>query len=62
MESTIPSLDVNGVESNKLKTVSYDSKWEILKPFIRTLYFERELDVDEVAEGLKINYNFNAQQ
>ncbi|KAL9608829.1 MAG: hypothetical protein Q9167_006347 [Letrouitia subvulpina] len=61
MESINPSLDTNGVEPDKLKSVSYDQKWEILKPYIRRLYVERELDVDEVAENLRASYSFNAQ-
>ena len=59
MDIPAPNLDHNGVDRNRLSTVSYDQKWDVLKPFMHSLY--SDLDIGPLAEAVTRKYGFTAQ-
>ena len=61
MEPADQSIDRNGVRIAQLAEATFEAKWEILRPFIRILYIDRNFKASQVAETLRVEYNFNAQ-
>ncbi|KAL8741567.1 MAG: hypothetical protein Q9190_005838 [Brigantiaea leucoxantha] len=59
MDISAPNLDHNGVDRNRLSMVSYDQKWDVLKPFMHSLY--SDLEIGPLAEAVTREYGFTAQ-